>query len=305
VATIVVGIEDSLRAQDAVALTGDLARASGAAVLAVCAYPFDERPAAYANVSMREPLRQAAEAVLERRCEPLSDLADVRRVAVADPSPARALLAIAEAEGAALIVVGSSHQGFHGRVSPGSTGWKLLGGASCSVALAPQGHRLRPHRSRGRITVGFDGSPTAQTALDVAAPLARASGASLRVVTVFEPDSAPPPWLLAPPGFIRLTADAERATHAALDRATRAVPEAEPAFLVGDPAGELTREADVADLLVIGSRGYGPAPAVLLGEVSGRLMETATCPVLIVPHGAPRPPALVEHRGELLTRAAG
>ena len=42
VATIVVGIEDSLRGQDAVALAGDLARASGAEVLAVCAYPFDD-----------------------------------------------------------------------------------------------------------------------------------------------------------------------------------------------------------------------------------------------------------------------
>ena len=73
-ATIVVGIEDSLRAQDAVALAGDLARASGAEVLAVCAYPFDPRPAAHYNVSMRAPLREAAEETLEALCEPLSDL---------------------------------------------------------------------------------------------------------------------------------------------------------------------------------------------------------------------------------------
>ena len=41
---IIVGIEDSLRGQDAVALAGELARAAGAEVLAVCAYPYDDRP---------------------------------------------------------------------------------------------------------------------------------------------------------------------------------------------------------------------------------------------------------------------
>ena len=63
------------------------------------------------------------------------------------------------------------------------------------------------------------------------------------------------------------------------------LPDAEPAFLVGDPARELARESEVSDLLVIGSRSYGPSPAVLLGGVSGPLIETAACPVLIVPNG--------------------
>jgi hypothetical protein len=42
VATIVVGIEDSFRAEDAVALAGDLAAAADAEVLAVSAYRFDD-----------------------------------------------------------------------------------------------------------------------------------------------------------------------------------------------------------------------------------------------------------------------
>lgn len=39
-------------------------------------------------------------------------------------------------------------------------------------------------------------------------------------------------------------------------------------------------------MLVMGSRAYGPKRAVLLGSVSRRVMEQATCPVLIVPRGA-------------------
>jgi nucleotide-binding universal stress UspA family protein len=304
--TIVVGIEDSLRAEDAVALAGDLARATGADVLAVCAYPFDDRPAAHFNVFMRGPLREAAQATLDRLCEPLSDLPRVDRRAVADRAPARALLSAAEAAGAALIVVASSHSGSHGRVCPGSTARHLLQGSPYPIAIAPQGHRLRPHLTGGRVTVAFDGSAGARAALCAAAPLARATGRSLRALGVFSPDVDPPPWLRTPPGFLRVTAAAERTARAQLERAVAAYPGAQAAFVIGDPARELALESEVSDLLVIGSRGYGPEPAVLLGEVSGRLVETAVCPVVIVPNGVDEPlRGLVETRGELLTRTAG
>ncbi len=42
--------------------------------------------------------------------------------------------------------------------------------------------------------------------------------------------------------------------------------------------------ADV-DLLVCGSRGYGPLRAALLGGVSSTLAHTASCPLLVVPRG--------------------
>src|SRR4051812_35024889 len=96
-ATIVVGIEDSLRGEDAVALAGDLARNSTAEVLAVCAYPFDDDPSAHYNLAMRVPLREAAESTLDRLCEPLGAIAGLRQLAVADLSPARALLNAAAA----------------------------------------------------------------------------------------------------------------------------------------------------------------------------------------------------------------
>ena len=301
--TIVVGIDDSLRGQDAVALAGDLARASAAEVLAVCAYPFDDDPSAHYNPTMRGPLREAAESTLDRLCEPLDAVAQVRHLTVADLSPARALLNAAAAADAALIVIGSSHAGFSGHVRPGSTAVRLLHGAPCSVALAPQGHRV--HLAKGRVTIAFDGSSAARAALTAAAPLARAAGLSLRVVTVFAPDTALPPWLHNPPGLVRLTDDAERSARAELERAVEAVPSAEAAFLIGDAATELARESDLSDLLVVGSRGYGPVPAVLLGEVSGRLLEAASCPVLIIPNGVTRPlEGLIEDRGDLLTRDA-
>jgi nucleotide-binding universal stress UspA family protein len=291
---IVVGIEDSFRAQDAVALAGDLARAAEAEVLAVNAFRFDDRPTQHYNLALRDPLREAAEETLERLCEPLNDL-PVRRYAVADPSPARALLRAAAECDAALIVIGSSHGEFTGRVSPGSTGEHLLHGTPCPVALAPQGHRMRPHLTWGRVTAGFDGSPGSRAALSAAANVARATGRMLRVVRVFEPA----------PAFLRVLPDADQAAEDELQRAVAKVPRAEPGFVHGDPAVELSRESEISDLIVIGSRDYGPADCVILGTVGEQLLRTAACPVLVVPNGARSPLAtLFRTYGKVLIESA-
>jgi nucleotide-binding universal stress UspA family protein len=283
--TFVVGVEDSFRAQDAIALAGDLARPAGAEVLAVSAFDFDDRPTEHYNLALREPLREAAELTLERLCDPLVDLPH-RRLAVADPSPARALLQTASAVDAALIVIGSSHGRFTGRVAPGSTGRRLLAGTPCAVALAPQGHRMRPHLTWGRVTAAVDGSPSSHAALSVAATLAEATGRMLRVVRVFPEEPAQRPWLHTAPGFLRVMPDAADAAEAELRRAVEALP-AEAGFMIGDPGAELARESEVADVIVIGSRAYAPAGTVGLGDTGEQLLRTAACPVVIVPN-APR-----------------
>ena len=48
-------------------------------------------------------------------------------------------------------------------------------------------------------------------------------------------------------------------------------------------ADGVARESADADLLVIGSRGYGPLRRVVLGSSTGRSLHAATCPVLVVP----------------------
>jgi hypothetical protein len=43
---------------------------------------------------------------------------------------------------------------------------------------------------------------------------------------------------------------------------------------------------EALDVMVVGSRGYGPLKAVLLGGVSGQVIRSAACPVIVVPRGA-------------------
>jgi nucleotide-binding universal stress UspA family protein len=288
-ATIVVGVDDSPRSEDAIALARALADAAGADVLAVCAFPYDDHPDAHFNLAMRPLLQELADNTLEKLCEPLTDDARVRRLAVADLSPARAIERVAREEHAALIVVGSSHAGRHTRLHPGSTAQRLFEGAPCPVALAPLGYRLRPHLKLQRVSVGYDASAEGARALSAGLLVARAAGAPLRVIRVFDPDWPVPPSMQSLPGYVRLTPAAEEAARAELERTVAALPKdvwAEPAFLHGEPAHQLAVESEVADLLVIGSRGYGPLKSVLLGGVSRKVVRTAACPVLIVPRGA-------------------
>jgi nucleotide-binding universal stress UspA family protein len=45
----------------------------------------------------------------------------------------------------------------------------------------------------------------------------------------------------------------------------------------------LERAAEGVDLLVLGSRGYGPVLRLIAGSVSVRVIRNAPCPVLLVP----------------------
>ena len=55
---------------------------------------------------------------------------------------------------------------------------------------------------------------------------------------------------------------------------------------VGNPAHVLADASEGLDLLFMGSRGYGPMHAVMVGGVSGRLVREAACPVIVFPRSA-------------------
>jgi nucleotide-binding universal stress UspA family protein len=82
----------------------------------------------------------------------------------------------------------------------------------------------------------------------------------------------------------------ERGSRAILEGAVESVGtvgiELSPMLVEGEPVPVLTRLAAEADLLVVGSRGHGAFTGRVLGSVSQRCLETAPCPVVVVPHDA-------------------
>ncbi len=82
----------------------------------------------------------------------------------------------------------------------------------------------------------------------------------------------------------------ERGSRAILDKSIASVGatgiDVTPMLVEGEPAPVLTQVATGADLLVVGSRGYAGFTGRVLGSVSQRCIESATCPVVVVPHDA-------------------
>jgi nucleotide-binding universal stress UspA family protein len=224
---------------------------------------------------------------------------EVRRLE--STSAARALHEAAEAEDAGLLVVGSTRRGQVGRVLPGSTTERLMHGAPCAIAVVP--HEWQPRGGLTTIGVAYVESPEGREALHSAHALARVAGATLRVLTVAkvgfasygETDATRPEHRGR--DFEEVEGEHRVRTEQAVRNAVASLGDDVPlevdAFLE-DPADTLIRVSEHLDLLVCGSRGYGPLRAVLLGGVSRRVTAEAHCPVIVLPRGVESPlPALM------------
>jgi nucleotide-binding universal stress UspA family protein len=212
---------------------------------------------------------------------------DVRTRVVRASTPmgvARALQRVIDAEHASLAVVGSTTRGVVGRVAPGTTAQRVINGCACPVVVVPHGHDPPPRLSV--IGVGFVPTPEGHRALRAAAAVAQMAGADLRVVTVVKPglgtDASAGP---ARDTVERSRAHVEATLTDAIAELTHDV-KADGDVMVDDPADALLSVSSNVDLLVMGSRGYGPGLAVLLGGVSRRLTMAARCPVLVMPRGS-------------------
>ena len=265
--TVLIGVDATARSEDAVALARQLAL-TFAGVVIVAAITHD-------HVEGDATVRRMAR-LLEPRIEP----GRIRTAVLAAPSPAQGLHELAEAEAADLIVVGSTHTGRLGRVRPGSTGERLLQGAPCAVAVAPHGFRTRLDPQLETIGVAYNGSREADCALQTALELAQANGAHVQAITVI------PLELYGTPPSAHAEIDASM--RAALDDAVAGTA-AETVVLDGRPWAALAAQSQLLNLLIVGSRGYGPLRAVITGGTSGPLIHHAHCPVLVVPRGVDAP----------------
>jgi nucleotide-binding universal stress UspA family protein len=137
--------------------------------------------------------------------------------------------------------------------------------------------------STPRVVVGVDGSSASAAALRWAVAQAEATGAVVEAVGAWE--------AVEDLGWSAPVVDSsfdEQVTRQRftdeLDRVLgdrRTVPVRER-LVMGEPAEVLLDAARGAALLVVGSRGHGRFARALLGSVSLRCVQHATCPVVVV-----------------------
>ena len=165
-------------------------------------------------------------------------------------------------------------------------------GAPCPIAIVPPGWEAGAELNT--IGVAYVDTDEGREALRGAHALARRAGATLRVLTAVKAglarygETQPRTAEQRGKDFDEVEGElrvrAENAVRRAIEALDGDVAVEADAF-VEDPADVLIRVSENVDLLICGSRGYGPLRAVLLGGVSRRLTAEARCPVIVLPRG--------------------
>jgi nucleotide-binding universal stress UspA family protein len=145
-----------------------------------------------------------------------------------------------------------------------------------------------------KVLLAVDGSPCSEAAVNEVATRPWPAGSQVKIVTAYElPPPSPTPYAWAVPAeyfdelekAARTSAQtvldaAEAGLAASLDQSVQVTKET----LSGSPRSAITEEADrwQADLIVLGSHGYGAWHRFLLGSVSQAVVSRAKCSVEVV-----------------------
>ena len=195
---------------------------------------------------------------------------------------------VAASHGAALLAIGSHKRGPFGYVfTPAARRGAAF--PACPMAVVQDGRHGHPRS--GKVVVGIDGSFTSWDALRWAATEARYRGAELRVVDVAFLQPGTLPGNLPHNGGQMLARMLGEVLVGPLAEVTASV-DPEPAYrhTSGDPVERdeplglvLARAAADADMLVVGSHGYGNVSGVAAGSVADDCLAEAACPVVVIP----------------------
>jgi nucleotide-binding universal stress UspA family protein len=271
---VLVGIDGRSNGRDAIALASRLLDDDGKITLAHV-HSADLRVfAAIGPELLAEEAASSKELLAHERAEAG---VEAELVSVSAPTPGRGLHEQAEAQGADLIVVGSCGRGLLGRAMLGDDARAALNGTPCALAIAARGYATAA-RPLLRIGVGYDGSPESTAALAAARGLAGETKGSVRALQIV---TIPPVMYtgLMPP---LLGASVDTMIEEARER-MEGMPGVEGRAVYGVPGEELSAFGDELDLLVVGSRNFGPVRRRVVGSTCDYLERHARCSLLTLP----------------------
>lgn len=264
--TVLVGVDGRPNGRDAIALASRLTDPDGQMTLA--------------HVHHGEVAggREDSLALLER--ERSAAAVEAELVSLVSTSPGRGLHEQAERQSADLLVVGSCSRGAVGRAMLGDDTRAALNGAPCAVAVASLGYAAHP-TPISKIGVAYNGSPESVAALALARELATPSAAMVHALEVVTLPAGAYGGLVAPSIGESINLMVEEAKTRMQE-----LPGVEGRAVYGLAGEELAAFADEVDILVVGSRGYGPIRRLVLGSTSDFLQRHARCSLIVLPRPA-------------------
>lgn len=265
---VLVGVDGRPNARDAIALAVQLMDTDGRLTLAHVHR--DERAAREESHKLLEQERTGAGVQAEL-------------LSIVSASPGRGLHEQAEEQDADLIVVGSCSHGVLGRAMLHDDTRAALNGAPCAVAVASLGYAEHPTPITN-FGVAYNGSPESTAALAVARELAAPTRAAVHALEVVSIPSAAYGGLVAP----TIGKSIELMVQEASSR-MKELSDVEGRAVYGLSGEELAAFGDEVDILVVGSRGYGPVRRLVIGTTSDYLERHARCSLLVLPRTATSP----------------
>jgi nucleotide-binding universal stress UspA family protein len=282
---VLVGVDGRSYGRDAVALATRLTAADGRLTLAhVHAGALHPLHAITPGLLAEE--REASEQLLQRERAETEVQAEL--VSVVAASPGAGLHRQAEEQGADLLVVGSCGHSAFGRAMLGDDTRAALNGAPCAVAIASRGYAEYP-APIASVGVAYDGSPESARALAGAIGVAEPTGARVIALEVVGIPTYAFTGAVAP----AMGETVELMLAEASER-MRALPDVDGRAVYGLPGEELAAFSQDLDLLVVGSRSYGPFKRLVLGSTSDYLERHARCSLLVLPRPAEQAPGATD-----------
>jgi nucleotide-binding universal stress UspA family protein len=283
---VLVGVDGKEHGRDAIALARRLSD-PGAKVTLVHVHPGEHNRLRAIRTSKLEQESASSTELLEAE-RSLAGV-DAAIVSVVAESPGAGLHKQADEAGADLIVVGSTSRSVIGRVTLGDDTRAALNGSPCAVAIASRGYceHAEPIATVG---VGYNEYPEAQYALQTARTIAEPTGASVSLLEVIAIPSYSYAGMLAPVG---------EGIDVMLEDATKRIqeiPDVQGRVVFGLTGEELAAFGENVDILLVGSRSYGPLRRLVVGSTSEYLERHARCSLLVLPRSAM--PAEQDDEGE-------
>jgi nucleotide-binding universal stress UspA family protein len=193
------------------------------------------------------------------------------------PSAGRGLHEQAQQLDADLLVVGSCSHGTFGRAMLGDDTRAALNGAPCAVAVASRGYAEHPTAITS-VGVAYNGSPESEGALAAARELAGRTKAKVHALEVVSLPQIAYGGVMAPAvGDVISDMVAEATDH------MRELSGVDGRAVYGLAGEELAAFSTELDLLVVGSRSYGPVRRLVSGTTSNYLERHARCSLLVLP----------------------
>ena len=283
---VVIGYDGSEASEDAVGFGLTWSRSTGDVPIIATVYPGEHGSGVgRVDADWASYVREQAQTVQDNARATVGDAALYRNVA--STSAAHGLADLAEEVEAVMVIVGTTREtGLPGALL-GSSTERLLHGATAPVTVVPPRWRRSAPDWISRIGVAYIDTRDAREALRMAVKVALGIPARLTLYTVLGQSSERYSYLVGRTDEQAFWDMARDSFRMALDFASAGVPpklESRTVLLEGAVVESLAALGpDDVDVLVCGSRGYGPVRRVLLGGVSAPLIRRARLPVTVVP----------------------